>query len=124
LANAFNLTFGPDGNLYVAEFSPAHIRRYNGTSGAYIDEFVTPGAGGLTGAAGLAFGPDGNLYVASYFQDRILRYNGTTGAYIDDFVTTGSGGLDGPWAILFVPEPASIVLLALGGLLLNYRRRS
>jgi hypothetical protein len=59
------ITLGSDGNAYVAGNNGA-VLRYNGTTGAYINTFVSQGSGGLgfSGTqAGLAFGPDGNLYV-------------------------------------------------------------
>ncbi|MCC7146433.1 MAG: hypothetical protein IT443_08305 [Phycisphaeraceae bacterium] len=42
-----DLKFGPDGNLYVVSTATKSILRYNGTTGAFIDEFVTSGSGGL-----------------------------------------------------------------------------
>ena len=48
-----------------------NILRYNGTSGAFMSEFVAASAGsepfedGLAAPKGVVFGPDGNLYVAS-----------------------------------------------------------
>jgi outer membrane protein assembly factor BamB len=95
------VTFGLDGNLYVA--SPATlrasggiVRRFSGTTGAFIDEFVSPVAannGGLNFPNGLVFGPDRNLYVGSSFHappinpvdSFVGRYNGSTGAFIDYF---------------------------------------
>ena len=121
------LTFGPDGNLYVASTSAFAagsldaVLRYQGPSGkrpgAFIDVFVPPGSGGLLSPVGVIFGPDGNgdgrqdLYVSSgeltglgADQGRlgtITRYDGVTGAFIDAFVPSGSGGLSNPGAMTF-----------------------
>ena len=52
-----------DGNLYVAntEFiggtQVGDVLRFNGTTGAFIDDFVKPGSGNLVTAYGLAFRP-------------------------------------------------------------------
>ncbi len=95
--------FGPDGNLYVSRLS-GEILRFNGTTGAYIDIFATPGtqgAGWPNGPTGVAFGPDGNLYVTRV--DSVIRYDGTTGAYIDDFVPAGNGVVN-PWFTTFTPN--------------------
>ena len=96
------LTFGPDGNLYISEFSNGEVRRFNPSTGELIDVFVSSGSGGLDGAVELTFGPDGNLYVASAFTDEVLRYNGTTGAFIDVFAS--GGGIDNPAGIVFGPD--------------------
>ncbi len=58
-------------------------------SGAFIDDFVSSGSGGLNFPMGMEFGSDGHLYVTSRNTDEVLRYNGTTGTFIDDFVSSG-----------------------------------
>jgi hypothetical protein len=50
--------FGPDGNLYVrntSNFSAAAVLRYDGTTGAFIDQFVPYGSGELAGNLCFAF---------------------------------------------------------------------
>jgi hypothetical protein len=56
--SAHDLTFGPDGNLYVAA---AGIERFNGLDGTFVDAFVPAGRGGLGAPRSLAFGPNGYL---------------------------------------------------------------
>ncbi|MGA3023791.1 MAG: choice-of-anchor D domain-containing protein [Bryobacteraceae bacterium] len=102
----YDVTFGPDGNLYVAsgwDNSPGsgHVKRFNGTTGAYIDDFVPSGSGGLDYAQGLVFGPDGNLYVADNSASAILRYDGTTGAFIGVFAPANGGD---PTSLTFGPD--------------------
>ncbi len=98
------LVFGPDGNLYVSSANTDEVLRYNGTTGAFIDAFVSAGSGGLDAPNGLVFGPDGNLYVTSVDTDEVLRYNGASGAFIDAFVSAGSGGLAAPIGPVFGPD--------------------
>ena len=81
--------------------------RYNGATGGFIDEFVSPGSGGLSIPIVAVFGPDGNLYVGSVGNNKILRYDGSTGDFIDAFVPSGAGGLTGeldPQVFLFGPD--------------------
>ena len=77
-----------------------------------LDQFVSPGSGGLARPRYLVFGPDGNqdgakdLYVADRDLNSVLRYDGVTGASIDTFVTSESGGLNGPMDLVFGPDGA------------------
>ncbi len=105
LSSPFGITTGPDGNVYVAGDGGA-VLRYNGTTGAYINTFVSQGSDGLAfgSNAGLAFGPDGNLYVTSQSTNQVLKYNGSTGAFIEAFVSAGSGGLSNPRSLTFGPD--------------------
>lgn len=92
---------GPDGLLYVSGQTSDNVQRYNADTGAFVDEFIAAGTGGLASANGLAFGPDGNLYVVDYNGQEVLRFNGTTGAFIDVFASTG---FSGPYDLAFGPD--------------------
>ena len=98
-----DMTFGADGNLYVAGISSTStnrgVWRYNGSTGQLIDIFVRP-TDPLSNPLGLAFGPDGNLYVSDGFN--VDRYNGTTGAFIDHFAH--GGGLERAKEVRFGPD--------------------
>ncbi|MFG0283587.1 MAG: hypothetical protein ACF8R7_04135 [Phycisphaerales bacterium JB039] len=95
--------FGPDDNFYIVSEGTNSVRRYDGVSFDFIDEFVAAGAGGLDQPVSLCWGPDDNLYVTSIGTNDVKRYNGATGAYIDDFVTSGAGGLSFPVSAQFGP---------------------
>jgi hypothetical protein len=89
LSNAQDLTFGPDGNLYVASAATNTVDAYNGTTGASLGTFVAARSGGLSSPQFLAFRPDG-LYVSSKGNGAVYRYNATTGAYASTVVPSGS----------------------------------
>ena len=118
LLSPSHLVFGPDGNLFVASFGGlapnSRVIRYNGVTGAYMDDFVPIGSGGLSGAEGLIFGPDGNLYVTSRVTNQVLRYDGSTGAFLGVFA---SGGNNGPIDLVFGPDDNLYVLDSTAGLL-------
>jgi WD40 repeat protein len=46
------LVFGPDNNLYVANYGVGDVLRYNGSTGAFIDTFVPTGSGPAGAALG------------------------------------------------------------------------
>jgi sugar lactone lactonase YvrE len=72
---------GPNGNLYAASAFNNTVKRYNPTTGAFLDTIVPAGSGGLALSNDLHFGPDGNLYVSNGdFSGKVLRYNPATGA--------------------------------------------
>lgn len=102
------ITFGPDGNFYVPSFWNSRITRYNGTTGAFMDTFVTPQSGGLLTPRTLIF-KDNFLYVTDDFGDKILRYNATSGAFIDQLVTAGSGGLQGASGMILTDQNQLLV---------------
>lgn len=64
---------GPDGLLYVASEATDSIARYDAITLQFVDNFVSPGSGGLDSPTGVTWGPDGNLYVPSFTGDSILR---------------------------------------------------
>ncbi len=112
-----DLSFGPDGNLYVSSggnsslnlFDPSYptdsaVLRYNG-QGKFLG--VAASGNGLTRPYGTAFGPDGSLYVSSFRTNQILRFNPKTGKFLGVFASDNNSGLgtpnglNGPNGLLF-----------------------
>ena len=130
--NGSDLTFGPDGKLYVLDTSSGDPRivRYNAdgsgqsvfadfNSAEFTSEIFQP--------TNFAFGPDGALYVSglnfvsvSSQQGEILRIS-SNGDSFSDFVTN----LNSPGFLAFtaVPEPGSLSLFAAGAVLMMMMRR-
>jgi sugar lactone lactonase YvrE len=83
LSGADGISFGrPGGALYIASTLNSTVKRYNPTTGAFLDTIVTSGSGGLSASTDLHFGPDGNLYVSNFARSgpaQVLRYDSSTG---------------------------------------------
>lgn len=73
-------------DLFVASPATDAVKRYDWKTGAYLGDFVAPGAGGLDHPTAVGFGPDGHLYVGSGPGSQIYRFDGVTGEFIDVFV--------------------------------------
>lgn len=97
-----DIEFGPDGNLYVANWKTVSgglpdptVERFNGSSGAHMGTFVANDAN-LDNITGMAFGPDGNLYIGNKdaADGEILAYQGpaggSPGTFISIFTPTGN----------------------------------
>jgi WD40 repeat protein len=118
-------TFTARADLFVSSFSQNSVRRYDETTGAFLGEFVSVGAGGLSAPHRSVFGPDGNFYVASANNDRILRYDGHTGAFLDAFIQNGANGLpanalDYPVDLAYGPDGALYVSSQLNDSVLRF----
>lgn len=88
------LRFGPDGHLYVSTGGvtgyPGDIRRFHGTTGAFMGVVVPNGVGGLSQPRGFTFRrkPEPPLEILVVDRDSwaLKRYDAISGEFIDDFI--------------------------------------
>jgi hypothetical protein len=136
LRGAAGLTFGADGNLYVAGLFSQNLIKFSVSGGAVTNSEVFGGS--IAYPNEVIVGPDGNFLVTSLGNDNpsdpiygkflfpgaIYRLDPLTGATVGGapFITNGASFQ--PTAILLspVPEPSSLALAAIGGLGFLLRR--
>jgi streptogramin lyase len=109
--NPTGLAVDQNGVVYVADISTdslnGEIYRFDGTTGAYLDQFVSSGA--LANPSGMTFGPSGDLYVANagYDSNGFISVFDPSGALVTTFGSaTGPGflGLWYPHSVVFGPD--------------------
>jgi len=81
------MVYGADGNLYVLNEFSKNVLRFDGTTGAFIDEFISAATfttAGVPDPGDMELGPDGNLYISSHFPGggplftAVWKFSGTT----------------------------------------------
>jgi len=113
LVTPYAMAFGPDGNLYISGGElggKLGVRRYNPTTGAFIDFFAKVDDQYST-PTGIAFGSDNNLYVATLNHSNVMRFNYPTGAFMDFFIPDGGGGLTAPTNLTFETVPSVLTYM-------------
>ncbi len=82
------------GDIYVSNFTTNSIRKYNGSTGSLIGDFVAPGVGGLSGPLDNLFLPDGSLLVSSFNSRDVKQYD-ANGTFLGSAITGLNGGAQG-----------------------------
>jgi DNA-binding beta-propeller fold protein YncE len=86
--------------LYIGDVGDNSVKRFDAASGAFVDTFVAPGAGGLAGPMGLFFRGGRLLLVNQNIgqpnNGEVLRFDRQNGAFIDRLVAGNSP--DAPFA--------------------------
>ncbi|WP_274310537.1 hypothetical protein [Solibacillus daqui] len=80
-------------SLYIGDTSDDTIKRFDATTGKFLNTFVTSESGGLHGPRGIIFNQLGNLVVSNQNVNQpqngnVLKYNGHTGAFLRELVST------------------------------------
>jgi sugar lactone lactonase YvrE len=129
LAGPLDLSFGPNGNLFVGNGTPPSgitnnnygVLEYNGTSGSFITTYVGSGTAGVTDPRGLAFDQDGRLYVADVVTNAIHRFD-SQGNYLDDPVNGSASSLRAPLGMTFDAKGGLLVSSRDGNAVYRYDR--
>lgn len=68
ISNLIQMAFSPtNGDLYITSFFNNQVRRYNGTTGAFVQSFTA------NGAAGIVFNAAGEFFVTDYINGLVTR---------------------------------------------------
>lgn len=116
LVRPVGITYGPDGNVYVAVGDTDRVLRFDASTGASMGVFTTGVT--LQSPRNLNFGPDGAFYVADGFLNQVLRFDGTTGAF--DRVFIEDPALQGPTSFTFGPDGNVYVVSVLSNEVLRF----
>ncbi|MBE3120365.1 MAG: PEP-CTERM sorting domain-containing protein [Candidatus Atribacteria bacterium] len=109
-----------DGTLWVPDRQTTRV--YNlSQEGNVISSFSTLVSPGYVDFTGLAMNADRTLYVTSGLSKAVYHYN-TSGQLLDSFSIPS--GTTPVFLNVVLPEPATLMLVALGGLALLRRRRA
>lgn len=107
------LTFGSDGNLYVADRQGTTVRVFDGDTGAQLADAATE----LTTPTGVAFGPDGALYVSNFNAGIVDRI---AGGVKTPFVTPTLAGPYTPSGLHWLQTGHLLVVDVIGNQVLEY----
>lgn len=84
------MVYNTGGNLLVLNEFSHNVLKFDGSTGAFISEFISPttlGSAGVSDPGDMEIGPDGNLYLMSHGSEtaNVLKFDGTTGLYLGIF---------------------------------------
>jgi outer membrane protein assembly factor BamB len=116
LQGPMDLSFGPDGNLYVVSSYAGGVFRYNGNTGAFIDQFtVEP-----TGAESMRW-RSGSMFVSSHNTDEVLRFRAQDGSSLGPITR---GFLDWATGFDFGPDGNVYVASFFDDAVMKFNRRT
>ena len=94
------IVLGPDGALWVTDYTNSRVLRFNATTGAFLSVFTQHTAG--SGARSILFGADGYVYISYRDSKQVIRYklDGTMVGVVAD----ATDGLNGTTGIVWGPD--------------------
>ena len=109
LNNPKGILFLPDGHLLVANYGSDRLKRYHGSTGAYLGNWQITSID-FNGPWCLRLGPDGHVYVSQHVtgethftKPRISVFNARTGNWMRALVLGNDTGLTSPTGFDFLP---------------------
>ncbi len=105
----YAITVGPNGNVFVGTDAQG-VFEYHGSTGAFVRQFVRPGAGGIGQSRGILFIPGleaetWRFLIADMAADTILEFDAQTGESVGQFsVGTWRGRFANPWGLRLGPD--------------------
>lgn len=88
--------------MLVSSRNTHSVKLYNLSTGAYINDFIPTGSGGLNTTQDVIIGPGGNILVSGRGNSAILMYDKFTGSFINSF--TSGYTLNNPTKITLGPD--------------------
>lgn len=91
-----DILFHPDGSILVTGVGNSTIKKYDGTTGAYLGNFSSGFT--LTDPSKMSLGPDSLIYVTQWAGTlNVVRFN-LDGSFVDEFTSVSvANGLDHFW---------------------------
>lgn len=96
------LLFGQAQDIYISSRGTNSIKRYDGATGFFIDDFVKANEAGLDRPQEIIWHPDGFMLVTGRGNSALMKFDRTTGAYIGAF--TSGYNLDNPTKTKLGPD--------------------
>lgn len=93
---------GLQNDIFVSSRNDNSVKHYDGNTGDFLGDYISPGENGLEATQDVAFGPDGQLYVSGRGNAAIMRYDARSGDFIGAF--TRGYTLDNPTKLSFGPD--------------------
>jgi streptogramin lyase len=89
------IAVGPGNNVFVADLGTNSVDQFNGTTGAFINQIVAPGEGGLNQPHSIVFDSNSDLFVSSFNSNGVIEYK-ITGGSSSVVQTFSAAGLSNP----------------------------
>src|SRR5262249_50558228 len=83
LSQTSNVRIDPDGHVYVAATGTGSVKKYDGTTGAYLGDAIAP-LGAASGVTDVIFDAAGNIFVAESGAERVSRFT-PAGTYVRSY---------------------------------------